>query len=87
MSIASRSSLASIACRIVGVHGSAPKMPILSEHLRGSMPCRSISSAIASMYDGVTMMMSGLKSTMSCTCRSVMPPDIGITVQPSFSAP
>ena len=51
------------------------------------MPCRSISSAIASMYDGVTMMMSGLKSTMSCTCFSVCPPDIGITVQPSFSAP
>ena len=33
------------------------------------------------------MMMSGLKSSMSCTCVSVMPPDIGITVQPSFSAP
>jgi hypothetical protein len=39
------------------------------------------------MYDGVTMMMSGLKSWMSCTWRSVMPPDIGITVAPSFSAP
>ena len=33
------------------------------------------------------MMMSGLKSRMSCTCRSVMPPDTGMTVQPSLSAP
>ena len=39
------------------------------------------------MYDGVTMMMSGLKSLISCTCRSVIPPDIGITVAPSLSAP
>jgi hypothetical protein len=62
-------------------------MPIFSDAVFGSMPCRSISSAIASMYDGVTMMMSGLKSWMICTCRSVMPPEIGITVQPSFSAP
>ena len=37
-------------------------MPIESDDARGSMPWRSISSAIASMYDGVTMMMSGLKS-------------------------
>ena len=49
-----------------------------SDDARGSMPCRSISSAIASMYDGVTMMMSGLKSWISCTCFSVCPPDIGI---------
>ena len=53
----------------------------------GSRPCFSISSAIASMYDGVTMMIFGLKSKISCTWRSVMPPDIGITVHPSFSAP
>ena len=33
------------------------------------------------------MMMSGLKSVISCTCRSVMPPEIGTTVQPSRSAP
>ncbi len=33
------------------------------------------------------MMMSGWKSWMSCTCFSVWPPDIGITVQPSRSAP
>ena len=52
----------SIASRIAGVHGSAPKMPTSSGHCRGSMPCRSISSAIASMYDGVTMMISGSKS-------------------------
>ena len=62
-------------------------MPTSSEQAFGSMPCRSISSAIASMYDGVTMMMSGAKSAMSWTCFSVCPPDIGITVQPSFSAP
>ena len=35
----------------------------------------------------VTMMIFGLKSTINCTWRSVMPPDTGITVQPSFSAP
>ena len=81
------SSFASIALRIVGVHGSAPKMPIDNEQVFGSIPCRSISSAIASMYDGVTMMMSGLKSAISWTCFSVWPPDIGITVAPSFSAP
>jgi len=33
------------------------------------------------------MMMSGLKSVISCTCFSVWPPLIGTTVQPSFSAP
>ena len=33
------------------------------------------------------MMMLGLKSQISWTCFSVWPPDIGITVQPSFSAP
>ena len=33
------------------------------------------------------MIMSGLKSLMSCTWRSVMPPDTGITVQPRRSAP
>jgi hypothetical protein len=35
------------------------------------MPWRSNSSASASMYDGVHMMIVGLKSPMSCTCRSV----------------
>jgi len=87
MSIASMSSIVSSAARIVGVHGSAPKMPIASDDARGSSPCRCISSAIASMYDGVTMMMSGRKSLMSCTCFAVCPPDIGTTVHPSFSAP
>ena len=33
------------------------------------------------------MMMRGLKSLISVTCRSVMPPDMGTTVQPSRSAP
>ena len=51
------------------------------------MPWRSSSSTIASMYDGVTMITSGSKSRISSTCRSVMPPETGITVQPSFSAP
>ncbi len=62
-------------------------MPTFSDVLRGSIPCRSISSTIDSMYDGVTVMMSGSKSAMSRTWRSVMPPDTGTTVQPSFSAP
>jgi hypothetical protein len=33
------------------------------------------------------MMMSGSKSAISWTWRSVMPPDIGTTVQPRRSAP
>ena len=33
------------------------------------------------------MMISGWKSWISWTWRSVMPPEIGTTVQPSFSAP
>ena len=33
------------------------------------------------------MMMSGWKSRISVTWRSVMPPETGTTVQPSFSAP
>ena len=33
------------------------------------------------------MMMSGFMSWMSWTWRSVMPPEIGMTVQPSLSAP
>ncbi len=39
------------------------------------------------MYDGVTMITSGSKSRISVTCRSVIPPDTGTTVQPSRSAP
>jgi hypothetical protein len=39
------------------------------------------------MYEGVTMMTSGWKSRISVTCRSVIPPEMGTTVQPSFSAP
>ena len=62
-------------------------MPIWSDDDFGSMPWRSISSAIASMYDGVTMITVGLKSVISWTCFSVRPPDIGMTVHPSFSAP
>ena len=81
------SSMVSMAVRMIGVHGSAPKMPMDSDDSRVSSPCRCISSAIASKYDGVTMMMSGRKSLMSCTCFAVCPPDIGTTVQPSFSAP
>jgi hypothetical protein len=33
------------------------------------------------------MMVEGLKSVISCTWRSVMPPETGTTVQPSRSAP
>ena len=73
--------------RIWSVHGSAPKIPICSDDSRGSSPWRRISSTIASMYDGVTMMIRGPKSAISRTWRSVMPPETGTTVQPSFSAP
>ena len=48
-----------MSARIASVHGSAPKMPILSDDARGSSPCRTNSSAMFSMYDGVTMMRSG----------------------------
>ena len=46
----------SISARMPSVQGSAPKIPILSEHALASMPCLSNSSEIASMYEGVTMM-------------------------------
>ena len=75
------------ASRIWSVQGSAPKMPTSSEDSFGSRPCRSISSRIARKYDGVTMITRGRKSAMSCTCRSVMPPLTGTTVQPRRSAP
>jgi hypothetical protein len=87
MSTAWMSIRRSISRRISLVPGSAPKMPSFSEVLAGSTPCRSISSMMASMYDGVTMMKSGSKSWISPTCRSVIPPDTGMTAQPSFSAP
>ncbi len=73
--------------RISSVHGSAPKMPISRLVERGSTPWLSISSRIARKYDGVTMITRGSKSTISCTCRGVIPPDTGTTVQPSRSAP
>ncbi len=87
MSTASIAKRSSISRRISSVHGSAPKMPTRSDVVRGSTPCRSNSSRSVSMYDGVTMMISGRKSSISRTCRAVMPPDAGITVQPSRSAP
>ena len=49
MSIACMSSFCSISLRISSVHGSAPKMPTLSDVSRGLMPCRSISSRIVIM--------------------------------------
>ena len=87
MSTASMPRISSISVRIWSVHGSAPKMPICSDDSRGSRPWRRISSTIASMYDGVTMMIRGSKSVISRTWRSVMPPETGTTVQPSRSAP
>ena len=87
MSTASMPARTSISARIASVHGSAPKMPTFSDESAASMPWRENSSMMLSMYDGVTMMMSGLKSQISWTCFSVWPPDIGITVQPRRSAP
>ena len=87
MSTASMPALVSISRRMASVQGSAPKMPILSELSRGSSPWRTNSSLMTCMYDGVTMMMLGPKSRISCTCFSVWPPDMGITVQPARSAP
>ena len=87
MSTASMPPRCSISARIASVHGSAPKMPTFSDDAAGSMPCRSNSSSRVSMYVGVTMMISGRRSLISCTWREVMPPEAGMTVQPSFSAP
>ena len=87
MSTARMPERSSTARRISSVHGSAPKMPTSRLVLRGSTPWRSISSRIARKYDGVTMITRGPKSTISWTCRSVMPPLTGTTVQPSRSAP
>ena len=33
------------------------------------------------------MIVEAPKSSISCTCLGVMPPETGTTVQPSFSAP
>ncbi len=73
--------------RMLSPQGSAPKMPRSSVVLAGSMPRRSISSTMLSMYDGVPMIMVALKSRINCTWRSVWPPEIGTTVMPSRSAP
>jgi hypothetical protein len=62
-------------------------MPMASELWLASSPARSNSSRMVSMYVGVTMMTRGRRSQMSLTCRPVMPPEAGITVQPSRSAP
>ena len=87
MSTALRPVRASTARRISSVHGSAPKIPISRLVSVGSTPWASSSSRIARKYDGVTMMIRGSKSTISCACRSVIPPLTGTTVQPSRSAP
>ena len=87
MSTASMPLRRSTSCRISSVHGSAPKMPISRLVDRGSTPWASIWSRIARKYDGVTMITRGPKSTISCTCRSVMPPETGTTMQPNASAP
>ncbi len=49
MSVASMPARASISARISFVHGSAPKMPYLSDDRAGSRPWRSISSMMFSM--------------------------------------
>jgi hypothetical protein len=65
MSTASIANRSSISLRIRSVQGSAPKTPTRSAVPRGSTPCRSNSSRIVSMYDGVTMMISGRRSWIS----------------------
>ena len=87
MSTALRSVRASTARRISSVQGSAPKIPTSRLVSCGSTPCASSSSRIDRKYDGVTMITRGRKSRISCTCRSVIPPLTGTTVQPSRSAP
>ncbi len=77
----------SISVRMASVHGSAPKMPISRDDPATSRPAAAIWSSTDRKYDGVTMITRGRKSAISCTCRSVIPPDTGTTVQPSASAP
>jgi hypothetical protein len=67
MSTASIANRSSISRRISSVHGSAPNTPTRSEVPRGSTPWRSNSSRRVSMYDGVTMMISGFRSWISWT--------------------
>jgi len=84
MSIASSGSWTRCIAHRPASTASAPKMPIFSDDDLGSMPCRSISSAIASMYDGVTMMMSAeVLDDLHLPFGHAA--EIGITVQPSFS--
>jgi hypothetical protein len=61
----------SISRRMALVQGSEPNIPMRNEVSRGSMPCLTISSTSISMYEGVTMMIRGLKSWIICTCFSV----------------
>ncbi len=77
----------SICARIACVHGSAPKMPMRSER-RGRI------QALAHEFLGDRQHVRGRhhddvrpQSQISCTCLWVWPPDMGITVQPSRSAP
>jgi hypothetical protein len=67
MSTASIANRSSISRRISSLHGSAPKIPTRSDVPRGSTPWRSNSSRIVSMYEGVTMMITGFRSWMSWT--------------------
>ncbi len=77
----------SMASRSSSVHGSAPNMPVLSEQPGPSSPWRSNSSAMVSMYEGVTMISSGLKVDDQLHLPFGLPPEIGTTVQPRRSAP
>jgi hypothetical protein len=87
MSTASRSNRSSISVRISWVHGSAAEDGVRSDEARESSPAGRTRPRWRAGMTASTMITSGRRSVMSCTCFSVCPPDIGITVQPSFSAP
>jgi hypothetical protein len=73
--------------RIASDQGSAPKIPTRSFRLAASTPSSWIISARFSAYDGVQVSTVAPKSWRIMICRFVLPPEIGITVVPSLSAP
>ncbi len=87
MSSATRFSCFSISPRIASDQGSAPKMPTRSFREAGSTPSSRIVSARFSAYDGVQVSTVAPKSWRIMIWRLVLPPEIGMTVVPSFSAP
>ena len=76
-----------MAVRMASVHGSAPKKPTRRRRASLGRPASSIASARWSAYEGVQQSTVLPRSWKATSCRSVKPPETGITAAPSDSAP